>query len=89
MAWHPQVHHCPLWHVCVTGRFHPVHEAIPSLQPLADHRRPPDEPDTSGTPSERQHSGEISALTIEKINFVFLFLLTISFEMSMVALGIF
>lgn len=42
MARHPQVHHCPLWHVCVTGWFHPLHEAIPTLQPLADHCRPSD-----------------------------------------------
>lgn len=40
MARTSQVHHCPFWHVCVTGWFHPVHEAIPELQPLADHHWP-------------------------------------------------
>lgn len=40
MACNSQVHHCSFWHVCVTGWFHLVHEALPELQPLADHYWP-------------------------------------------------
>lgn len=59
MARASQDHHCPLWHVHVTGWIHPVHEAIPELQPLTDHRWPPDKPDASGKPSKGQHSGDV------------------------------
>lgn len=58
MARTSQVHHCPFWHVRVTGRFHPVHEAVPELQPDADHRRPQSKPYAPGQPSEGQHPGE-------------------------------
>lgn len=54
----PQVHHRPVWHVCVTGRLHPVHEAIPQLQPLSDHHWPQTKPHAAAEPSEGQHPGE-------------------------------
>lgn len=58
MASSSQVHHCPFRHVCVSGRFHPVHEALPQLQLVAAHRLPQDEPDATSPAPKGQHPGE-------------------------------